>query len=370
METNFLYKVIWIDDDCKKYEEFMINAATEGIEIKAYEFGKDGIEALKNNIETWDGVILDVKCLYDEKDKLAKADNFYKVRDELMAIKNQKRNDIPYFVYSAQPDLIGNEIFMASLSGKKLYQKGKDQDDLLRDIKEAAANLPETQIRSRYLGGITFPEIQSELIKILKPIENNETSNADVIMECRQVLSWIMNYLHESVGVLQKEFNGSNLSECSMFLGHPKMRKYVPLYIQRSLHSCVDVSNNGSHLGEVRSAIQSGEAPFLIRSTVFELLNILRWCAKLSKDQKQVEKIKSDVSSLNISMKFVAEGALEKDKHGNFHCGGYLVTDNQVESGKLQVGDIIRIGKIQENSLKGESKPYKNMVVDGTIEKI
>ena len=376
METNDLrYNIIWIDDDCDKYEEFILNALGEGIKIEAFKYGKKGIEALCNRIEAWDGVILDVKCLYDENDKLAGAGNFYKVRDELLDIKREKRSDIPYFVYSAQPDLIGNELFEASLNGRKLYNKGKDQDAdaLLKDIKIEAEKLPETQIRHKYLSFISddrFQRIEAELIKILTAVENDETNDPNVIMGCRQVLNWIMPYLHETVGVLQRAFNESNLSECSMFLGQKEMSNLVPIYIQRSLHSCVDVSNNGSHRVEVFNAVKDGKAPFLTRSTVFELLNILSWCATLSTKPEDVEKMKADVARLNISMKFIVEGELQKDEHGNYHCGDYLVTYSQVESYGLKEGDILRIGKSKKNDRRSDSKPYEEMAVDGTIEKV
>lgn len=359
METNDLrYNIIWIDDDCDKYEEFILNALGEGIKIEAFKYGKKGIEALCDRIEAWDGVILDVKCLYDENDKLADAEKFYKVREELLDIKREKRSDIPYFVYSAQPDLIGNELFKASLNGRKLYNKGKDQDALLKDIKIEAEKLPETQIRHKYLSFISddrFQEIEPTLIKILTAVENNETNNADVIMVCRQVLHSVMAHL-EAVGILPlNSFNNTNLAECSRFLGDDKLKEYVPIYIQRSLHSCVVVSNGGSHSGVVRNAITKGEAPFLIRSTVFELLNILSWCATLSTKPEDVEKMRADIS--NISMKFKAK----KDENGDCPVGDHLVPDSQEKSASLQEGTPARLSGNELNDHDGDDSTCKGV---------
>ena len=372
-DNNVRYNVIWIDDEWEKYDDLTVFASGRGIDIRPFKYGKAGIKALTGNINAWDGVILDVKCLYDENDGSAAGANFYKVRDELIAVKSQKRNDIPIFVYSAQPDYYGNKVFLESLNGQKFYQKGADDEALVNDIKTEAEKLPETQIRHKYLSFIRddrFQEIEPELITILTAVENDETNDPGVIRDCRPVLDWVMNYL-QGVGVLQRNFKGSNLSECSAFLGHKKMSKFVPIHIQRSLHSCVAVSNDGSHrFTEVFSAVNDGETPFLIRSTVFELLNILSWCATLSTKPEDVEKMKADVAHLEISMKFIAEGELQKDEHGNYHCGDYLVTYKQVENYGLKEGDILRIGKSQKNVSRSDSKPYEEMAIDGTIEKV
>lgn len=347
-DNNVRYNVIWIDDEWEKYDDLTVFASGRGIDIRPFKYGKDGIKALTGNINAWDGVILDVKCLYDENDGSAAGANFYKVRDELIAVKSQKRNDIPLFVYSAQPDYYGNKVFLESLNGHKFYQKGADDEALVNDIKNEAEKLPETRIRHKYLSFIRddrFQEIEPGLIKILTAVENNETNNTDVIMACRQVLNMVMPYL-EAVGILPLNFfSNTNLGDCSRFLGNDKLKEYVPIYIQRSLHSCVVVSNNGSHCSEVFKAVKDGQAPFLIRSTVFELLNILSWCATLSTDKENVEKIRANISRLYNLMKFKAK----KDENGDCPVGDHLVPDSQEKSASLQEGAPARLSGSELN---------------------
>ena len=358
------YNVIWVDDKWKEFDDFIINAAGKQIFVRPFEYGKDAIAELAAHINDWDGVVLDVKCWY-EPGEVDDAENFYKIRDELRDIKATKRSDISYFVYSAQPDYLSDETFKKSLSGKKLYTKGKDDNALINDIILEADRRVETQIRHKYLQNITFPELQQELMEILLFIENGQTDNTDPIEKCRLILNWVMEYCH-SHGLIPFEHNGSNLGECSSFLGKKEMSVYVPLHIQRSFHSCVEISNNGSHREEVFNLVRSGEAPFLVRSTVFELLNILQWCTMIPRDDADIQRIKEYVAS--ISVDFSIEGEVQKDEFNNYYCEDCLITYGQMDKLGLTEGDRVVIRRTKTNSKKSNRLPYDK--VAATIDKL
>ena len=155
MKTDkFKYHVIWIDDKYKEYDGFITNAAMDGVGVTPFEYGKDGLRALVENIDYWDGVVLDVKCCFEEGD-LDRAENFYKVREELQTIKFTKRPSLPYYVYSAQPDILSNSMFIASLNGKKLYELAREGKEIERkarpivvhEIEILSENMPEFTIR-------------------------------------------------------------------------------------------------------------------------------------------------------------------------------------------------------------------------------
>ncbi len=355
MKTDkFKYHVIWIDDKYKEYDGFITNAAMDGIGVTPFEYGKDGINALEENLDFWDGVILDVKCCYEEGD-LDIAENFYKVRDELQAIKLTGRPSLPYYVYSAQPDILSNSMFIASLNGKRLYEKAIDDDELVKDIVVEAEKLPETKLRLKYLSEIPFPELYTELYEILTFIEEDKTDIPDPLEKTRLVLNWVMDYCNE-VGILPIKHNGSNLSECSVFLGKKDMQKYVPLHIQRSLHSAVDISNNASHRVEIFNAIRSGKAPFLVRSTVFDLLNVLVWCGSLPVAKEERDKIRAEVCLPTDYSEY--KGELLQDENGNWHCGDYLITYTDVRKYQLNEHDIIHICRAEPNNKKNDRNPY------------
>lgn len=365
MKTDkFKYHVIWIDDKYKKYDGFITNAAMDGIGIFPFEYGKDGIRALKDNLEYWDGVVLDVKCYYEEGD-LDIADNFYKVKEELVEIKNKYRPSLPYFIYSAQPDILSSSMFLASLNGKKLYEKAVDDDDLISDIISEANQLLENQIRMKYLANIPFESLHKELTETLAFVEKGITDIPDPIEKCRLTLNWVMDYCYEH-GLIPFKHNGSNLGECSSFLGKLEMLKYVPLHVQRSFHSCVEISNNGSHREEVFNVVRSGQAPFLVRSTVFELLNILQWCSTIPQDDADIQSVKEYVSSIVVD--YFVEGVIQKDEFNNYHCGECLITYSQVRDNMLTEGDKVRVRRTKSNRNKCDRCPYE--VVASTIDKL
>ena len=134
-ENNGIYNVIWIDD---KYEEIDLlgNAEQDNIFITPFKYGKEGISAIQSNLEFWDGVIIDVKCLWASDDEVDRVDNFHKIKEELLVLKSKR--PIPFFVYSGQPDVLSDESFIKSLNGRRLYKKNLDEEALLHDIKEEA----------------------------------------------------------------------------------------------------------------------------------------------------------------------------------------------------------------------------------------
>ena len=111
-------------------------------------------------------------------------------------------------------------------------------------------------------------------------LENHEYDNADVFNKIRKVLEWVMLYCND-IGLLSVKFKGTNLNECSKFLGDPKMLEVIPVYVQRSFHSAVTISNGGSHRDCINHDTKEGIAPYLVQSTVYELLNIIIWLQTL-----------------------------------------------------------------------------------------
>ena len=62
----------------------------------------------------------------------------------------------------------------------------------------------------------------------------------------------------------------------------------IPIYIQRSIHSLVAITNPGSHRTVTDDDVAKGRAPYLLRSLIFEMLNVLHWCRKMSHIEKDL----------------------------------------------------------------------------------
>ncbi len=362
MENNSTYNVIWIDD---KYEEIDLlgNAEQDNIFITPYKYGKEGISAIQSNLDYWDGVIIDVKCFWASDDEVDRVDNFHKIKEELLILKGKR--PIPFFVYSGQPDVLSDDSFKLSLNGRRLYKKHLDEEDLLRDIKKEANLLPEVQIRHKYLDIIDIPELNKELTEILMFVEHDEQNNPIVFPMIRFILNWLMDRLNE-YGILSIKHTGANIGACSVFLAKKELSAYIPVHIQRSLHSCVEVCNNGSHWidtakgavrQEVFNAVSEGLAPYLIRSTIFELLNILVWYNSLPQDELIKHTIKDVASSISLDSFFI-EGPLLRDEKGILHCENCIVHPNLAKDKGIQINDLIRVIKSGNNERFG--KEYYN----------
>lgn len=358
MMENKTYNVIWIDD---KFEEIDLigNAEQDNIIITPFKYGKDGISAIKSNIDYWDGVIVDVKCLWASDEEADRVENFHTIKEELLVLKGKR--PIPFFVYSGQPDVLSDESFKKSLNKRKLYKKNLDEENLLNDIKTEADKLPEVQIRHKYLDYVELPEISKELTEVFLTIEKGREDNPLVFPIMRFILNWLMDRLNE-YGILALKHTGTNINACSVFLGKKELADFIPIHIQRSLHSCVEICNNGSHWidtangavrQEVYNAVNSGSAPFLIRSTAFELMNILMWYKQLPQDAESRDRIKQIADSIPLEG-FYIEGKLDKDEHGLFHCENCTVRPQLMKDNNIQVGDFIIVIKSGNNTQVGK----------------
>ena len=206
-------------------------------------------------------------------------------RDRINELK--PRRYVPMFVFTGQPDLISNEMFENMVD--KYYSKGDDDDQLIEDIISAADQQVETQIiHEHQIVFETWPESSHDLLRILKVLKDEDWQNNSVLNDIRKIMNDVMTRLYEH-GFCTIEHDGSNLAECSRMVGQRYMEEIIPVYIQRALHTCVEVTNPGSHRSKTDKDVAKGNAPYLIRSLIYNMLDILYWCRVLpSKEERGV----------------------------------------------------------------------------------
>lgn len=175
-----------------------------------------------------------------------------------------------------------------------------------------------------------------------------------------------MIYCNKS-GVLPVPFKGANLAECSLFLGKKEMQEFVPVHIQRSFHSCVDIANNGSHRLAIDTIVGSGAAPYLIRSTVFELLNIIYWCKTLPTSENEIKNLRQKTSVFmptEGSEEII--GLIEQDENRNYHCKDCLLKYNEMHP--EDIGKKIKISKHSPNTNERTKELYHFFITRKDIE--
>lgn len=274
------YKILWIDDQWEELSSFKdLCELVHDIEVVPCRYAVEGMKLFETHLQSWSAVVLDAKVLMNADNEVAALTGLQHSVKRIHELSLKRY--VPTFILTGQPDLFSNETF-SEIYGK-FYEKAKDEEQLIHDIKQAADQLVVTQIRKKY-GNILeiWPERESEIINILTTIELGNNKNSTCLNEIRKMMEDVMARISQS-GLLLVNYTSTNLAECSRFLGQRWLQVLIPIYIQRSIHSCVEICNPGSHRTEMEMAIKEGRAPYVLNSTVFELLNILYWCKNLEK---------------------------------------------------------------------------------------
>ena len=269
------YKILWIDDQYELLSELMERCElVHGLEISKCRFAMEGMEIFEKHLEEWSAVILDAKVLMESMNEIPNLNGLRYCRDRINELKPKRY--VPMFVFTGQPDLISNELFENMVS--KYYSKGDDDDQLIADIISAADQLEETRIIHKHQTVFdVWPESKHDLIRILKVLENEDWQNNSVLNDIRKIMSDVMERLYDK-GFCCVKHDGSNLAQCSVALCQQYMEEIIPIYIQRSIHSLVAITNPGSHRTVTDKDVSKGNAPYLIRSLIYEMLNVLCWC--------------------------------------------------------------------------------------------
>ena len=345
------YNVLWIDDQWDTQEAFLTLCEQEGIDIKPFKTSKEGMIEFEKHLYEWDGVILDAKVFDETEDEapstIGLTKSIYKIKELL------PKRYVPWFVFTGQPDLQSNDDFRNMLGGENYYRKSVDLEQLLIDIKSEADKLPETRIRKKYSNIFEIFD-SAELLSILIGLDGNDVRNSSYFNQMRKILEDIFSKLGQD-GLFPSDC--IKLNQQRSFLCSWKMAKYVPVYIQQSIYSLVEVSQDGSHRLKTDDDVKSGNAPYLLQSSTMELLNIILWF-------KDIQKICSDDSDAMLYIKSLhapvieevndlliqteeEKHIVERDASGNYHSGKYLIS---YKSGPDCLGKKIQILKSEPNS--------------------
>ena len=273
------YKILWIDDQYELLSELMERCEViHGFEITKCRFAKEGMSIFEKHLEEWSAVILDAKVLMESMNEIPNLNGLRYCRDRINELKTKRY--VPMFVFTGQPDLISNELFEVMVN--KYYSKGDDDDQLIEDIVSAADQLEETRIIHKHQTVFdVWPESKHDLIRILKVLENEDWQNNSVLNDIRKIMDDVMIRLYDK-GFCSVKHDGSNLNACSKDIGQTYMEQMIPVYIQRSIHSLVNITNPGSHRSKTDSDVAAGNAPYLLRSLIYEMLNVLCWYKNIS----------------------------------------------------------------------------------------
>lgn len=283
MEEHIKLNVLWVDD--KPSEEFKNEAYENGLNIISVTCVDEGIKSLRNKSDIWDAIILDANCkLTDDEQEQPSLKALKEAVNQLVHM----RIEVPWFVYTGGDyegvDHLEYMIKERSYDDRLYYEKPRQRYELFDNIKKAVENSHVYHVRQKYAPVCSFYK-DNDLVELLVELEEDKIiTDTSVPNRVRQIVEWVMRYC-EDRGLLSISFTGSNIANCSRMICD--LRQLVPIHVARSLHFCVDICNDGSHDMEVSSFLAGAEAPYLNKSLILNLLNILQWCPSLQRYEKE-----------------------------------------------------------------------------------
>lgn len=290
-----MIEVLWIDDECKNQDVltdmgkgFVDLAYVYGIKITPMLTYKEGIDAIKKSPLRWSAVILDI---HNQKATTGKAsDDFDDAREQIISFKAQHNQREPYiFVLSGnkQYQTEHSTIRKPNYCQKNIYDKsGEDYKILFKDILKIKnlSDLYKCQEQykdvlkiAKHLSEETWEKMMGLLLEITV---KDERKNADLINRMRKVLENVMTALKGCGYKFFTTTNEGSLNELSVYIGKDET---IPIYIQRAFHTLTNISQDGSHSESISHKLKVDydvstlKAPYLLRSCLYELCNILIW---------------------------------------------------------------------------------------------
>jgi hypothetical protein len=271
------YNILWIDDQHKELEGFADEAYQEGFDITAYASSREGMEYLENNLSAVDAIILDAKVFKDGPEDVASERGLSASIIEIARIGGKNRSkDIPYVIYTGQPDLQSNEDFSDRWRGIPIFSKNEPTTRIFDKLIELIDDSPDATVRNQYRAayeacgeGRIDPHCWKLLAPVLRSITNVEDLPKDSYNNVRNALEWVFRYLHRYCVIHEKLIDDAgrvNLQGVSFFLAGKPARLHstnedllakhpiLPYLSVSSVKFILDVTQPGSHTEELEDA--------------------------------------------------------------------------------------------------------------------
>lgn len=374
------YNILWIDDehDDDALLPFIVQAEEQGIILNGYGNFKDGFQNLENNLNHYDGVLLDALFFFDNNSETPNKKGLGASIAKLNELKNRKVFNP--FVLSGQPTFTEKENDILEANNLKCYNKKNPEDvkELLVNIKKEADTQIDLQIKHE---NQTLFEVLKEypdsardtFISIFKGLKgfNNQFDDQLYFTQLRIILETMFR-MANAYGILHDKCiqgNGEqvNLSESSLFLSgldtnHLKVRSsatHFPKIIANNVKNIIHVTGAASHTSTVdvtqnihiqayRNAINT---PYLLYSLALQLMDTLIWFDRYCKVNNDIATNKSywqDIDTDQFGNKFVIDVITNIAGSG---WGIVLINNGTKQIGihkdevarlKLKVGDSIK----------------------------
>ncbi len=253
-------KVLWMNNGDNALQKYVNLGREYNIDITTCNSMNDFKCRLHDPLESWDAMMLNMEVKTTSYDEKASSIGL------INAIPYIKEG-IPCFIVTAENQIDKIAKFFLETHKKELYFLNNETETLFEHIRIEVSK----SLERRYAKLCDFCG-EKELKKILPLIDRADIrTDTTIPNRCRQLLEWV-----KDSNIFESELKGLSLNDFSRHMGNAIN---LPEYVKRSLHACVSISNQGSHFTDTTKMISGGDAPYLTKSLIYDLLNILDWCA-------------------------------------------------------------------------------------------
>lgn len=373
MSKNRNIVVFWIDEAPRK--DFVERLNVAGMQVFHADNYIDGVEWLSNpkNRDICDAVILDVNCKIRHTDEQETTDSFRDYASRVISRCEDEKKHIPWFVFtsgSGYDAALLSAIPMRAWTRKQYYLKDNDQQALVNDIRELTKKADNIALREKYAGIFDLCDDEATSIRlreIIKRLEDEQSHTDTTIFNAiRKMLAFAVTYSREH-GFFSNEIDTIREAQKRLEEIHELDPKTVPSYILTNFESLCDTVNNGSHSKHedieegtlsVDADVLSGDAPYLTRVCIYQLLTILQWMRHLPTSANEIEVFSKYINLLfNNPIEFYenCECYLSCDD-GVWHYGRCAVREH--ERYPLSEQTLVVLRGVQTNKNFATKKAY------------
>lgn len=296
-----MYNVLWLDDESRTLKIFQRKCESYGLNLIPYTTKKAAMAALKENLEHWDAILLDVEIYNENENEVPSEEYFDEIKQTIEDLKLKKA--IPYFVST------GKEWGSFFRKNYKYYIKNNQDTELIQDMLTAIKATKENQIKAKYqdvfeaLASMRLPqETESILLDILLPLHYPDEylgfTSVHHYTRLRKEVEYLFRAFHR-VGLVPDQCipgGNVNLNQCSIYLsGKPTNHagvqygdggdRVVPEYIESIIKSILEFGNINSHTVDLEKAdedriaeiLSSGKSKYLIFGLAMQLCEVIVW---------------------------------------------------------------------------------------------
>lgn len=379
-----IYNILWIDDehDHEDMLPFIMLAENNNIHIDGYSNYKAGFEALENNFNHYDAILLDALFFEDEQSETVNPKGLGASIARINELKARK--SFPHFVLSGQASFTDVENAFLDANNLECYNK-KNLEDLKRildDIKNASDQQETTQLKHKYPNVFAICEEKyldskhfDRILQLVKDVESPSQIKVaqDMLNPMRKIIESLFSKLNE-LEVIPDEIKNSQgwITGSSRFLaGKDHAYEYkeniIPPMLAEGIYRLLNITQDGSHNEgttlNADSYLATSKTPYLYLSCVYLLFDILDEMKDFIDANQEVTKNKEKYQLIEVTggaSNF--EGEIMQDGQGNYHCDIYILSYNYVH-GKFNVGQRIRITKEGENTNPKTNQFYSRRAI-------